>query len=120
MKNTFVRFINLLQKLYAEQPGECAEVDALVAHIHEQNQARKPVRITDLVRADRFGTLPTLSKRLQQMEKRGLIKVNTGTDRRTRLVELAAAGTALLESRASLLSEAASTAERVRKGTKPT
>lgn len=117
MRNTFVRFTNLVQQLYAEQPAECAEVDALVAHICEQNEVQTPVRITDLVRADRFGTLPTLSKRLQEMEKRGLIKVVTGNDRRTRLVELAPAGTALLESRARLLSEAAAASERRRRGT---
>jgi len=118
VKNTFVRFTNLVQKLYAEQSTESAEVDALLAHIYEQNEAREPVCITDLVRADRFGTLPTLSKRLQDMEKRGLIKVTTGTDRRTRLVEVAAGGIALLDNRAKLLSEAATAAERMRKVSK--
>lgn len=116
MKNTFVRFTNLVQTLYAEQSTECAEVDSLLAHIYEQNETKVPVCITDLVRADRFGTLPTLSKRLQDMEKRGLIKVTTGSDRRTRLVEVAKGGAELLENRAKLLSEAAAAAEHLRKG----
>lgn len=115
MKNTFVRFTNLVQKLYAEQSTESAEVDALLSHIYEQNEAKVPVCITDLVRADRFGTLPTLSKRLQDMEKRGLIMVSTGSDRRTRLVEVAQGGMDLLENRAKLLAEAAAAAERIRK-----
>lgn len=118
MKNTFVRFTNLVQKLYAEQSTESAEVDALLAHIFEQNEARVPVCITDLVRADRFGTLPTLSKRLQEMEKRGLIKVTTGADRRTRLVEVARGGMDVLENRAKLLAEAAAADERQRKPAK--
>ncbi len=117
MKNTFVRFTNLVQKLYAEQSTESAEVDALLAHIYEQNESRVPVCITDLVRADRFGTLPTLSKRLQDMEKRGLIKVTTGSDRRTRLVEVGRGGMELLENRAKLLTEAAAAEERQRKST---
>lgn len=118
MKNTFVRFTNLVQKLYAERSTESAEVDALLAHIFEQNEARVPVCITDLVRADRFGTLPTLSKRLQEMEKRGLIKVTTGADRRTRLVEVARGGMDVLENRAKLLAEAAAADERQRKPAK--
>jgi len=118
VKNTFVRFTNLVQKLYAEQSTESAEVDALLAHIFEQNEARVPVCITDLVRADRFGTLPTLSKRLQEMEKRGLIKVTTGADRRTRLVEVARGGMDVLENRAKLLAEAAAADERQRKPAK--
>jgi len=118
MKNTFVRFTNLVQKLYAEQSTECAEVDALLAHIYAQNESNVPVCITDLVRAERFGTLPTLSKRLQDMEKRGLVKISTGTDRRTRLVQVAAGGVQLLESRAMLLSEAAAAEERQRKALK--
>ncbi|MCF8192010.1 MAG: hypothetical protein K9J04_04005 [Burkholderiales bacterium] len=118
MKNTFVRFTNLVQKLYAEQPAASAEVDSLLAHIYEQNDARVPVCITDLVRAERFGTLPTLSKRLQDMEKRGLIKVATGADRRTRLVEVASGGVEVLENRAKLLSEAAAAADRQRKPAK--
>lgn len=106
VRDAFVRFTNGLQKLYAEQPTECAEVDALLAHVCEQNEASKAVRITDLVRAGRFGTLPTLSKRLREMEGRGLIRVRTGVDRRTHLVELAAGGDAVLESRGKLMREA--------------
>lgn len=114
MKNTFVRFTNLVQQLYAQQSTESAEIDALLAHVYEQNESHVPVCITDLVRADRFGTLPTLSKRLQEMEKRGLVSITTGSDRRTRLVEVAAGGVALLESRAALLREAAAAEERQR------
>ncbi|NBU59799.1 MAG: hypothetical protein EBS23_08595 [Betaproteobacteria bacterium] len=115
MKNTFVRFTNLVQKLYAEQSADCAEVDALLAHIYTQNEAQVPVCITDLVRAERFGTLPTLSKRLQDMERRDLITVMTGTDRRTRLVQVGPGGMQVLENRAKLLGEAVAAAERQRK-----
>jgi hypothetical protein len=107
MKETAVRFINMMHLLYSEHPSECAEVDALLSHIYARNAERVPVCITDLVRANRFGTLPTLSRRLHDMERRGLIAVRTGSDRRTRLIELAQGGLDLLETRAELLAKAA-------------
>lgn len=118
MRDAFVRFTNGLHKLYAEQPTECAEVDALLAHLCEQTEASKPVRITDLVRAGRFGTLPTLSKRLREMEARGLIRMRTGVDRRTHLVELAAGGEAVLGSRGRLMRESNTGNGRPRNGNK--
>jgi hypothetical protein len=57
----------------------------------------------------------TLSKRLQDMERRDLITVVTGTDRRTRLVEVGPGGMQVLENRAKLLGEAVAAAERQRK-----
>jgi hypothetical protein len=112
LKNTFVNFTNRVQQLYATHPAESVEVDALLTHLHEQNQSGVPVCITDLVRADRFGTLPTLSKRLHEMEARGLIRVTPGADRRTRLVTVDQAGLQLLDERAALLREALEAAGR--------
>ena len=112
MKNTFVQFANLLHKFYAEQPSECVAMDALLAYAWEANQTNVPVRVTDLVRLERFGTLPTINRRLKDMVARGLIEMVVGEDRRTRLVRVSARGEAMLDNRASLLREAAASEAR--------
>ena len=114
MKNTFVQFANLLHRFYAEQPAEYVAMDALLAYVCEANQMDVPVRVTDLVRLERFGTLPTLNRRLKNMTARGLVEMVVGDDRRTRLIRVSPAGEAMLDNRASLLREAA--ASEVRRG----
>lgn len=70
MKNTFVQFANLLHRFYAEQPAEYVAMDALLAYVYEANQMDVPVRVTDLVRLERFGTLPTLNRWLEHDRSR--------------------------------------------------
>ena len=114
MKNAFVQFANLLHAFYAQQPAESREVDAMLAWIYEQNQLRIPVRVTDLVTTQRFGTLPTVNKRLKDIKTRGLVQITTGSDRRTRLVTVTAEGESILHNREALLREAAASEARRR------
>jgi len=106
VKNAYVQFANLLHKFYAEQPAASAEIDATLSFAYEAEQAGNPLRVTDLVRAERFGTLPTVNRRLKDMVARGLIEMPAGADRRTRLIRVLPAGERLLENRAALLREA--------------
>jgi DNA-binding MarR family transcriptional regulator len=55
-----------------------------------------------MVRA-RFGTLPTVNRRLKDMTSRGLLEMVVGTDRRTRVVRVTPKGERVLENRNALL-----------------
>ena len=97
------RFLDRLHRFYAEAGDSAPELDALLCHIYECNQLGQPVCSTDLVRALRFGTLPTLNTRLTRMLKSGLVKQVVGSDRRVRFIELTPKGIATLEQRLELL-----------------
>ena len=112
MKNAFVQFAMVLHKFYAEQPRESVEADAVLSHVYEESHNGSELRVTDLVRAERFGTLPTVNRRLREMMARGLIEMVPGTDRRTRIVCVSAKGEQMLENRAALLREAAASVAR--------
>jgi len=114
MGNMFVQFTNAVHTFYASEPSGAAEDDALMAWVQDHNQRSIPVRVTDLVRLERFGTLPTLNRRLKNMTARGLVEMVVGDDRRTRLIRVSPAGETMLDNRASLLREAA--ASEVRRG----
>jgi len=105
MGNMFVEFTNVIQAFYAELPPGAAEDDALLAWIYARNHQQRPVRVTDLVRAGRFGTLPTLHKRLRALDDAGLLETAVGPDRRTRLVVVSAAGVSRLDSRSAMLQQ---------------
>ncbi|MBU3693208.1 MAG: hypothetical protein FGM40_00035 [Rhodocyclaceae bacterium] len=107
MGNMFVNFTNAIQDFYAGQPAGAAEDDALLAWICAQNALQQPVRITDLVRTGRFGTLPTLHRRLRLLAGAGFLTLVVGPDRRTRMVSVSPVGLARLDSRSSLLGEVA-------------
>lgn len=102
--NPFVQFTNLLQGLYSDPatPDNC-RTDTLLAMIQDHNRRGQPLCITDLVKMERFGTLPTLSKHLAQMQQSELIRIEPGPDRRTRLVMVAEKGKQLLKERAAAL-----------------
>jgi len=88
-----------VHRYYANTAGCCRADDALLCHLLECNLDQIPVNSTDLVRLQRFGTLPTLTSRLARLSRDGLIEQVVAEDRRVRLLRVTGKGVALLEAR---------------------
>ncbi len=112
----YSRFLNVLRGLSDNTTSGLADmlaVDELMAFIHEGNATSDSiVRVVDVVRAGRFGTPPTVIKRLQEMEAAGWIEAKVAKDRRAKSLSVSRAGLARLRDRAAtmrkLVQEAAS------------
>jgi DNA-binding MarR family transcriptional regulator len=96
-------WINRLHRFYAESADFTPELDAVLCHILECNLAKVPVCSTDLVRLQRFGTLPTITARLASLVQEGLVKQVVSDDRRIKLLQVTPKGVASLEARDRLL-----------------
>ncbi len=101
-----VRFMTTLHEFYADAPAGTRDLDDLIAFIAAQNSAGKDVRSTDLVRMQRFGTLPTLTAKLQKLIELGLVVQSIRDDRREKHLEATASAERLLRSRYDLLNQA--------------
>ena len=113
----YSRFLNILRSLGDNTTTGLADllaIDELLAFIHEGSAASDSiVRVVDVVRAGRFGTPPTVIKRLQEMEAAGWIESQVAKDRRAKSLNVSRAGLARLRDRAAtmrkLVLEAAAT-----------
>ena len=103
--------IDRLHRFYFASTETSPELDALLCYILECNVAGNPVCSTDLVRMQRFGTLPTLTGRLARLSETGLITQVVADDRRIKLLEVTPKGVASLESRQQLLTGDGPTAD---------
>ena len=92
-----------MHEFYAKQSPETAAADSLLAYLYEAEHVGQAIRVTDLVRAERFGTLPTVNRRLKELTAGGLVEMAVGTDRRTRVVRVTPKGERVLENRNALL-----------------
>ena len=101
-----VRFMTTLHEFYADAPAGTRDLDDLLAYICEQNSAGKHVRSTDLVRMQRFGTLPTLTGKIHKLIELGLVVQSIHEDRREKHLEATPAAERLLRSRFDLLNRA--------------
>jgi hypothetical protein len=101
------RFLNVLRGLGDNTPTGLADllaVDELLVFIQETGGASDSiVRVVDVVRAGRFGTPPTVIKRLQEMEAAGWIEAKVAKDRRAKSLSLSRAGLARLRDRATMM-----------------
>lgn len=101
------RFLNVLRGLGDNTTTGLADtlaVDELLAFIQEASAASGSiVRVVDVVRAGRFGTPPTVIKRLQEMEAAGWIEAKVANDRRAKSLRLSRAGQARLRDRAMMM-----------------
>lgn len=97
------RILSALHLFYADNPDCPRELDALLAWIHAQNAIGKTVRSTDLVHERRFGTLPTVTSRISQLTKQGLLHQEVGQDRRVKLLKLTPQGEKVLDERGALI-----------------
>ena len=96
-------WIDRLHRFYAHSPDVTPELDAVLCYIFECNLTKAPVCSTDLVRLQRFGTLPTITARLASLAQEGLIKQVVSQDRRIKLLQVTPKGVASLEARERLL-----------------
>ncbi len=97
------RFINVLRGLGDNTTTGLADllaVDELLIFIQDATEAPDGmVRVVDVVRSGRFGTPPTVIKRLQEMEAAGLIEAKVAKDRRAKSLSLSRTGQARLRDR---------------------
>ncbi len=98
-----VRFMTALHEFYAHAPAGTPDLDDLIAFIAAQNSAGRSVRSTDLVRMQRFGTLPTLTAKIHKLLELGLVVQSTHEDRREKHLDATPAAERLLRSRYELL-----------------
>lgn len=101
------RFLNVLRGLGDNTTNGLADllaVDELLAFIQEAGAASDSiVRVVDVVRTGRFGTPPTVIKRLQEMEAAGWIEAKVAKDRRAKSLSLSRTGLARLRDRAATM-----------------
>ena len=101
-----VRFMTLLHEFYADAPAGTRDLDDLLAYICGQNSTGSHVRSTDLVRMQRFGTLPTLTAKIHKLIELGLVVQSIHEDRREKHLEATPAAERLLRSRFDVLDKA--------------
>lgn len=103
----YSRFLNILRGLGDNTTNGLADllaVDELLVFIQESGGAADNiVRVVDVVRAGRFGTPPTVIKRLQEMEAAGWIEAKVAKDRRAKSLSVSRAGLARLRDRAATM-----------------
>ncbi len=103
---SFVQLVTLLHEFYADAPAGARDLDDLLAYICGQNAAGRHLRSTDLVRMQRFGTLPTLTAKIHKLIELGLIVQSIHEDRREKHLEATPAAERLLRSRFDMLGKA--------------
>ena len=100
------RFISLLHNFYAGEPAGTRDLDDLLAFIYQENNAGRHLRVTDLVRLQHFGSLPTLTHKVQRLITLGLVVQTVSSDRREKHIEATPAAEQLFQSRYALLQQA--------------
>jgi len=103
----YTRFLNVLRGLGGDSTVGLADLlatDEILAFIFEGTSAKGSiVRVVDIVRTHRFGTPPTVIKRLQKLEADGLIEAKEAEDRRAKSLTLSKNGVARLRERATAM-----------------
>lgn len=103
----YSRFINVLRGLGDDTTNGLSDllaVDELLVFIQNANAGSGSiVRVVDVVRSGRFGTPPTVIKRLQEMEAAGLIESKVAQDRRAKSLSLSRTGLARLRDRGTAM-----------------
>lgn len=95
----YVRFLNLMKVLQKSNhiSDHHPQAMAVLAYISKNTQQNQVVTITNLVNQQEFGSLPTVLRRLAELQQAGLITYGSGPDQRLKLVFLTQSGERLLE-----------------------
>ncbi len=101
-----VNVLSLLHNFYAGTPAGTRDLDDLLAFIYQENAAGRHLRVTDLVRLQHFGSLPTLTHKVQRLITLGLVVQTVAGDRREKNIEATPAAELLFQSRYALLQQA--------------
>lgn len=111
MKNiAYVRFLNLVNQFHEEaQNAELERSIPLIAHVAEVEANHGSVRSTDIVLQQRFGTGPTVIRRIAYLCEMGYLKSTPSpTDRRVRFLSVTKKGYAVLTKITALMRSALS------------
>lgn len=105
---TYARFLYLISELRKTAPDPdfegCAEVLAFIT-VKESEGAS--IKITDLVQSLRYGTGPTVHRKIQELVKRRMINiVQSKADARAKTLTLAPPGLAYLKEMSQLMERA--------------
>ena len=103
----YAKFLNLLSNLKKnESDPEFDGCDEVLAYIAIQESSGTPAKITDLVQSLQFGTGPTVHRKINLLEARGLIKITpSSTDGRAKDLTISTKGSEHLKNRSKLLKE---------------
>lgn len=103
----YARFLGDLRNLGGDSTMGLVDLlatDEILALILEGSSVKGGiVRVVDIVRTNRFGTPPTVIKRLQKLEADGLIESKVAEDRRARSLTLSKSGVARLRERSVVM-----------------
>lgn len=107
----FVRFMRLLEALKSESKHRGVlhhDADLLLGFLYEESEAGRAVIMTSLVHQLRFGTPPTIQRRVKELIASGFVEIAGGDDKRHRCLKVTAVGDAYLKECSRLMSLAAS------------
>lgn len=104
----YVRFLNLMRALQkGKHIGDYhPQAIAILAWISENVASNQMITITNLVNRQDFGSLPTVLRRLAELQKAGLITYGSCSDRRLKSVVLTQSGEMLLKSYSEAMAKA--------------
>lgn len=101
----YATFLNLLGSMRRENPDpEFEGCEEVIAFVYGRESEGKDVKITDLVQSLRFGTGPTVHRKLSTLNSRGFItSVRSHSDGRAKTLKCTAKGLDILKERSKLL-----------------
>ena len=102
---SYAKFLNLLSNLKKESPdSEFEGCDEVLAYISIMGSSGTPAKITNLVQSLQFGTGPTVQRKINLLEARGLIEIAPSkSDGRAKLLSVSTKGNQHLKARSALL-----------------
>ena len=102
----FVRFMRLREIFESESGGQKIlhhDEDALLVYLYQAHAAGAVVSMTALMHQKRFGSSPTIQRRVKELLTAGLVETHGGVDKRQRCLRLTAQGLAYLEKCSEML-----------------
>ncbi len=103
--SSYAKFLSLLSNIKKECPDpEFEGCDEVLAYISIMESSGTPAKITNLAQSLQFGTGPTVQRKINLLEERGLIEVAPSkADGRAKLLSVSAKGNQHLKARSALL-----------------
>lgn len=101
----YAMFLNILSNQSKDSSATSFEgCESILAFLLLQEANGTPAKITNLVQSMRFGTGPTLQRKVGMLEERGYIKLTPSkTDGRAKSIKVTSAGIALLKEKSKLM-----------------
>ena len=105
--DAYAKFLNLLGAMRRENPDpEFEGCEEVIAFVYGKEMEGKDVKITDLVQSLRFGTGPTVHRKLSTLNSRGFVtSVKSSSDGRAKTLKCTVKGLAILKDRSKLMQQ---------------